>query len=190
VPWRWVEAPPAAFAAAIDLLSGRYGAAPRAASLDVAKLLRPALWIAAIAIGFHVGATIAEWAWLRWQSARIDGDLAALAQSAVPDYAAAAAAGVSPAVALARRERDLRHRAGLAAGDDYLPLLARAAPALATLPAGAVRALSYGDGHLVLELQKLGEGQPARVQAELQRAGLIAIAAPSASGARLRIGLN
>ena len=189
-PWRWADAPPAAFGNAIDLLSGRYGAAPPAASFDVARLLRPALWIAAIAIGIHIGATLAEWAWLRWQSTRIDGELAALAQSAVPDFAAAAAAGVPPSVALARRERDLQHRAGLAASDDYLPLLARAAPALATLPAGAIRALSYADGHLVLELQKLSEGQPSRVQTELQRAGLVAIAAPSASGARLRIGLN
>jgi len=189
-PWRWADAPPAAVGAAIDLLSGRYGATPPAASFDLAKLLRPAVWIAVIAIGIHIGATIAEWASLRWQSARIDGELAALAQSAVPDFAAVAAAGVPPSVALARRERDLQHRAGLAASDDFLPLLARAAPALATLPAGAIRAVSYADGHVVLELQKLGEGQPSGVQGELQRAGLVAIAAPSASGARLRIGLN
>ena len=189
-PWRWADAPPGAFGAAIDLLGGRYGAAPPAAAFDVAKLLRPTLWVAVIAVGIHVGATLAEWAWLRWQSARIEGELAALAQTAVPDFAAAAAAGVPPSIALARRERDLQHRAGLPASDDYLPLLARAAPALGTLPAGAIRARSDADGHLVLELQKVGEGQPSRVQGELQRAGLVAIAAPSASGARLRIGLN
>lgn len=189
-PWRWPDAPAAAFASAIDLMSGRYGAAPPAPALDAAKLLRPALWIAAIAVGVYLCAALGDWAWLRWQSARIDGELAALAQSAVPDFAAAAAAGVTPSVALARRERDLQHRAGLAASDDFLPLLARAAPALATLPAGAIRALSYADGHLLLELQKLEAGQPSRVQGELQRAGLVAIAAPSPSGARLRIGLN
>ena len=189
-PWRWAEASPAAFGAAIDLLGGRYGAAPAAAPFDAIKLLRPALWVAAIALAIHVCATVGEWAWLRWQNARIDSELAALAQDAVPDFAAAAAAGVAPAVALARRERDLQHRAGLAASDDFLPLLARAAPALKTLPAGAIRALAYADGHLVLELQKLEDGQPSRVQAALQRAGLVAIAAPSASGARLRIGLN
>jgi type II secretion system protein L len=189
-PWRWADAPPAAFASAIDLMSGRYGAAPPAPALDAVRLLRPALWVTAIAVGIHVCASLGDWAWLRWQSARLEGQIAALAQSAVPDFATAAAAGVSPSVALARRERDLQHRAGLAASDDFLPLLARAAPALGTLPAGAIRALAYADGHLVLELQKLEAGQPARVQGELQRAGLVAIAAPSPSGARLRIGLN
>lgn len=189
-PWRWADAPPAAFASAIDLLSGRYGAAPPAPALDAVKLLRPALWITAVAVGIHVCASLGDWAWLRWQSARLDGQIAGLAQSAVPDFATAAAAGVAPSVALARRERDLQHRAGLAASDDFLPLLARAAPALRTLPAGAIRALAYADGHLVLELQKLDAGQPAGVQRELQRAGLVAIAAPSPSGARLRIGLN
>ena len=42
-PWRWADAPPAAFASAIDLMSGRYGAAPPAPALDAVRLLRPAL---------------------------------------------------------------------------------------------------------------------------------------------------
>ena len=66
----------------------------------------------------------------------------------------------------------------------------RAAPALAALPAGAIRSLSYADGHLVLDLQKTEPAQPSRLQRELQKAGLVAIAAPTAAGARLRVGLN
>jgi hypothetical protein len=97
---------------------------------------------------------------------------------------------MTPAVVLQRRERELKHRAGLAARDDFVPLLARAAPALATLPGGTLRGLAYADGHLVLELQKLDAAQTSRIQRELQQTGLIAIAAPTASGARLRIGLN
>jgi general secretion pathway protein L len=189
-PWRWADAPAAAFAGAIDLLTGRYGAAPPTAALDPARLLRPALWVAGLAIVIQACAGSGEWVWLRWQNARIDSEIRALAQGAVPELAAQVAAGVTPSVALARRERDLKHRAGLVASDDLLPLLSRAAPALATLPAGAVRGFSYADGHLVLELQKLAPGEPARVQRELQRGGLVAIAAPSASGARLRIGLD
>jgi len=42
----------------------------------------------------------------------------------------------------------------------------------------------------VLELQKVDAAQTSRIQHELQQAGLVAIAAPSASGARLRIGLD
>jgi type II secretion system protein L len=188
-PWRWVDAPPPSFAGAIDLLAGAYGAAPRAHAVDFARLLRPALWIAAIALGVAIMASIGEWLWLRWQTASIDRELQSIAKTAVPDYAPETG-NVTPAVALMRRERELKHRAGLVARDDFVPLLARAAPALATLPAGALRALAYGDGHLVLELQKVDAAQTSRIQHELQQAGLVAIAAPSASGARLRIGLD
>ena len=92
--------------------------------------------------------------------------------------------------AIARRDAELRHRAGLAARDDFLPLLARAAPALSALPAGNVRSLRYADGHIVLELQKSDAAQIARVQRELQGRGLAAIAAPTTSGTRLRLGLD
>jgi general secretion pathway protein L len=189
-PWRWADAGPAAFAGAIDLLSGPYGAAAERPAVDLRRLLRPALWIAATAIGIHIAATLGNWLWLRWETATIDRELTALARTAVPDFAAAAAAGIAPAAALARRERDLRHRAGLVAADDFLPLLARTAPALTALPAGAIRSLSYADGHLLLDLQKIEASQSAGLQRELQRAGLVAIAAPTATGARLRVGLN
>ncbi len=48
-----------------------------------------------------------------------------------------------PAVAITRRYAEARHRAGLAAPADALPLLARAAPALAALPAGVLRTAAY-----------------------------------------------
>ena len=188
--WRWTDASPGAFAGAIDLLTGNYGASERTDSIDFVRLLRPALWITTIAIGVAIVASVGDWAWLRWQTSSIERELEATAQSAVPDYSAQTAAGVTPMVALQRRERELKHRAGLAARDDFVPLLARAAPALATLPPGALRGLAYGDGHLVFELQKLDAAQTSRIQRELQQTGLTAIAAPTASGARLRIGLN
>ena len=189
-PWHWADATPAAFSGAIDLLSGRYGAEASRPAADLSLLLRPALWIAAIAIGIHVAATVGNWLWLRWEGVAIDRELTALARAAVPDFAQGAAAETSPTAALARRERDLKHRAGLAAPDDFLPLLARAAPAFAALPTGAIRSLSYADAHLLLDLQKTEATQSSRLQQELQKLGLVAIAAPTATGARLRVGLN
>jgi general secretion pathway protein L len=189
-PWYWAHATPQAFASAIDVLSGRYGAETSRPAVDLRRLLRPALWIVALAIGIHVAATVGNWLWLRWESAAIDRDLTAVARAAVPEFAQGSATETSPTAALARRERELKHRAGLAAPDDFLPLLARAAPALAALPAGAIRSLSYADGHLLLDLQKTEPAQPSRLQRELQKAGLVAIAAPTAAGARLRVGLN
>ncbi len=187
-PWRWAEASAAAHARAIDLLSGRYGRQARSPSLATARMFRPALWIAGIALAFHVVATVGQWGWLRWQAFGADRELTALARAAVPEFAEGRAADATPALALARRERDLKHRAGLPARDDFVPLLARAAPVLSSLPRGAIRSLSYSDGHLLLDLVKLEDREPSRLQSELRRSGLVAIAASTQGGARLRIG--
>jgi type II secretion system protein L len=185
-PWRWSAATPTAFRSAIDLQANVHAGDAAALAIDVSRLLRPALWIAACALGIHLLATFGQWLWLEWQTTAARRELVALAQSAAPDEAVNAA----PATAIARRDAALRHRAGQLADDDALPLLARAAPALATLPPGAIRSLRFADSHVVFELQKLDASQPARVQRELQRAGLVAIAAPTATGARLRVGLD
>ncbi len=185
-PWQWSAASPAAFGAAIDLQTGAFGATPTAPRIDPWRVLRPALWIAALAVAINVLANVGQWLSLQWQSAQLQRDMTTLANTSAPDEAANA----PPAAAIARRDAALRHRAGLVAGDDLLPLLARAAPALATLPAGAIRSLRYADGHVTIELQKLDASQPARVQHELQQLGLVAIAAPNATGARLRVGLD
>jgi type II secretory pathway component PulL len=84
-PWHWVEASAAAYAGAIDLLCGRYGAPSRTLARDAGRLLRPALWIAAIAIGIHVSASVGQWAWVRWQAFAIDRELSARARAAVPE---------------------------------------------------------------------------------------------------------
>jgi len=171
---------------AIDLQTSRDKGAVSTQRVDVLRLLRPAIWIAACALGIHVFASVGQWLWLEWQTTKAQSELRALAQGSAPEEAASAA----PATAIMRRDATLRHRAGLVADDDALPLLARAAPALATLPAGAIRSLRFADGHVVFELQKLDPSQPARVQRELQRAGLVTIVAPTATGARLRVGLD
>ena len=184
--WRWSAATPAAYKAAIDLQSTAHAGASPAPRVDVLRLLRPALWIVACALGIHIVASVGQWLSLEWQTARAQRELAALAQSSAPEEAA----NMAPAAAIARRDAVLRHRAGLIADDDVLRLLTRATPALTTLPPGTIRSLRFTDGHVTLELQKLDASQPTRVQRELQRAGLVAIAAPTATGARLRIGLD
>lgn len=184
--WRWQDATPQAFASAVDLT--KTGADPGAPSprSTAMRLFRPALAIAALALGIHMIATLGQWLWLGWQTHAVQRELVAIAQAAASESAAA----MPPLQAIGRRDAELRHRAGLAARDDFLPLLARAAPALATLPAGVVRSLRYADGHVVLELQKSDTAQIARVQRELQGHGLTAIAAATATGVRLRLGLD
>lgn len=185
-PWRWSAADPAAYDAAIDLQTSAFAGEAAAPRVDALRLLRPAIWIVTCAFGIHVVASVGQWLWLEWQTMQAQRELVALAQNSAPDEAA----NTLPAAAIARRDAILRHRAGLVADDDALPLLARVAPALAMLPAGAIRSLRYADGHVVLELQKLDVSQPARLQRELQRAGLVAIAAQTVTGARVRVGLD
>ena len=185
-PWRWHAASASAFAAAIDLQSGAFGPTQAAPRVDFVRWLRVPLAIVACALGIHVVATLGHWLWLQWQSAQLRDELVTLARTVAPD----APADLAPATAIARRDTALRHQAGLAAADDFLPLLARAAPVLSSLPTGVLRSLRYADGHVVLELQKLVAAQLSRSQQDLQRLGLVAIAAPTASGARLRVGVD
>jgi type II secretion system protein L len=190
-PWSWKDAGAAAFDAAIDLQVGAFDVATSAPHLDVLPMFRPALWIAAAALAIYILAGIGEWLALQWQLRALDRDMAALAQTATSaSNAGAGAPGESPATFIARRHAELRHRAGLAAASDLLPLLARAAPSMAALPPGGIRSLRYADGHVVFELQKLDPAQTTLLQRDLQRQGLVAIAVPSATGVRLRIGLD
>ncbi len=101
-----------------------------------------------------------------------------------------APAASRPRRAIARRDGELRHRAGMAAATDLLPLLARAAPAMSALPGGTVRSLHYADAHVVFELQKLDRRRSRCCSASCSARGLVAIAVPIATGARLRIGLD
>lgn len=184
MPWRWYLAGAGAWASAIDLQTGAYGPLLPSTRVDAARLIRPALWILACAFVFHALATAGQWAWLQWQSAKLERAMTTIARAAAPESTAA------PTQAVSQKLAAVRHRAGLAADDDLLPLLARAAPALSLLPAGTVRSVRYADGHVLLELQKLDPARAARLQDELRRQGLIAIAAPTATGARLRIGID
>ena len=185
-PWRWYAVPAGSFAAAIDLQSGIHSTMPITPRVDFARWLRPALIVVGCALGIHVVATVGEWARLHWQSAQLRRELVALASTTAPD----APADLAPMTAIARRDAALRHAAGLAAADDLLPLLQRAAPVLSNLPSGSMRSLRYADGHVLLDLQKIDATQLSRLQQDLQRIGLVAVAAPTASGARLRMGLD
>jgi hypothetical protein len=145
---------------------------------------RPALVIASVALSLHVGATLVQWASLRWSAWRVERETIALAQSA---GIADATSGPAAIAGLVRRHADARHRAGLAAPGDALPLLAQAAPALATLPAAALRSAQYGDRAWTLELAKVDPDALARIDRSLGERGLTVMQAPTAAGVRMRI---
>jgi len=186
-PWRWHAAPSAAFADAIDLLPRVPTGESTVSERQRWRLFAPAAWLAGAAIALHVAATVGEWASLRvdaWREAR---EWTTLAEAAGVNADAAATPAAARA-AIARRYAELRHAQGLPAPDDALPLLARAAPVLATLPPGSVKSAAYGDGHWTLDVARADAAVVADLDLRMRTAGLPLLIAPAGGGARLRFG--
>ena len=181
--WRW-DRDGAAFSRAPDLLPR--AAVAVAAPAQSGRLWRGAAIIAGIALLLHVGATAAQWTWLRIDAWRTERALVELAQRAgAGDHADAESA----TAALTQKFAAARHRAGQSAPMDALPLLARAAPALAMLPPATLRTATFASGSWTIDLQKVDPAALAELDAALNVAGLTTLRATTASGARVRIGL-
>ena len=185
--WRWPKSPAAAFANAVDLLQGAFALTSPPAAGTRRRLFVPALVLLGAALVLHVVATFGEWAALNVESWRESREWSALAASAgiAPDAASTPALAQA---AIVKRYADLRHSHRMLAPDDALPLLARAAPALRTLPAGVVKSASYADGHWTLDLARADATAMAELDTRLKEAGVPALFAASAAGARVRLG--
>lgn len=184
--WSWRDAPPQASAAAPNLIT---------ADLDVDRLqvdvTRPrrtlrlaAGWLVA-ALLLHVGATAAEWASLTWRAAGIERETRETIAAAAP--ALAGDSGTAIVAAWRRHYAAARHRAGRAAPDDALPLLAVASGGLNDLPAGALRAINYESGQLTLDFDPAAAPAIASAAARWERQGLAVLQATTAGGLRVRI---
>lgn len=181
--WRW-DQDGTALAAATDLLQGEFARAAGPSRPGAARAFRMAGAIAAGALVLHVVATVGQWAMLRydaWQTRRAIVATAREAGVAEPADAEAAAA------ALRDRFVRARHRAGQGAPGDALPLLARAAPALAELPSGALKSATFAAGTWTLDLARLDPAAAERLDRQLSTAGLATLSAANASGVRLRL---
>lgn len=187
--WCWHAAPVAAFNAATNLLQGEFALTPPRPAGAAARVFVPALWLAGAAFALHVTATFGEWAWWRleaWRTAQAWRVVATAAGVPEADAQTPAAARA----ALTRRYTQQRHAQGLPAPDDALPLLTRAAPALAGLPPGIVKSALYADGHWTFDLQPVDAAAIRDLDARLKQTGTPAIVATTASGTRLRVGTN
>jgi len=179
-PWQWEHAPAASFANAIDLLEGLRRRDERPVERP---RLTTALALLGAALALHVVATLATWGWTLLGVANAERDLVPIARAA----GAASATPKSAAGDIARLHADARHRAGLAAPHDAMPVLARAAPAFAALPAGALKAATWSAGAWTVELAPLDEATLGDFVARLAGAGLVPLTARTASGIRARI---
>jgi len=180
--WQW-DQDGAAIAAAPDLLQGEFSLETRRVPQPATHRFRWAVGFAVAAVVLHVVATLAQWTWLRLDSWRTARAIVAAASDAgageQPDADAAAAS-------LARKFGDARHRAALSAPSDALPLLARAAPALAALPAGTFKIATYSPATWTFDLAKADANALAELDRRLTAAGLATLQATTNSGTRLR----
>ena len=180
--WRWEDAKPAASAAATDVLAASRRASSAPAAMQ-SRSFSVALALAGIAIGAHVIATIGTWLWQRASLARTSQAIVSLAHDAGARNATASDATTLIALLYA----DARHRAGLHAPTDAMPVLARAAPALASLPTGALRTANWTAGAWTLELGPLDDAALSALAERISGTGLTALHAKTERGVRMRV---
>ncbi|MDR2017149.1 MAG: hypothetical protein LBP90_06060 [Burkholderiales bacterium] len=190
-PWRWTQAEPALFDQATELLpsiESKASSASRASVLRASNTgWRTAAMLVGVALTLHIAATTVAWSsawWQRWQISRGWQALAAEAGLSEKTTAAAIATQWSRAYA------ETRHRAGLPAPDDALPLLARAAPSLQALSPGTLRNAVYADRAWTFECTPLDAASQKTLETNLHRAGLQTMSGSTATGYRLRIQLQ
>jgi hypothetical protein len=180
-PWSLDRVPEAAWSSAPDVRMGRSAVAAMPPA-SVARHFVPAFALALAALALHVVLTTAGWARDRYVAWRADRAVVELARGAgidpVPDARAAEAA-------LAKRAAGTLHASARMSESDALPMIARAAGPLATLPPGSLRKLTYGDRRLVADLGALDEARVARLMRDLRAAGLAPVAAQAGGGLRI-----
>jgi general secretion pathway protein L len=163
---KWVpEEADAAAAACPNLLPGAGGG--RWHGKDFLARFKPAAILAAGILAVHGVLTVADWSRLAWEARGLRSDMDAAFRKAFPD----AKAVVDPALQMRRNVADLRRAAGEPDATDFVPVLAKLAPALA---AAGLRpqSLRYERGELALDLVVAPDDTRERVASRLQVPGL------------------
>ena len=184
---KWLpEAVDAAASACPNLLPGADGGRWR--GKDLLARFKPAALLAAAILLVHGALTVADWSRLAWTARSLRSDMDAAFRKAFPE----AKAVVDPALQMRRNVADLRRAAGEPDATDFVPVLAKLAPALA---AAGLRpqSLRYERGELALDLVVGPDDTRERVASRLQVPGLrvqVERIAAGASGpvATVRIG--
>src|SRR5260221_973914 len=181
--WRWDAAGKAALLSATDLCQGEFARTTPDVTRRSSRLFRVAAAVAVSAIMLHIAASVGDWAYVRFDDWRAKSALASIAREM------GVASTTDPATEIARRYAEARPRARLAAPTDALPLLARAAPALAALPTGVLKTATYADGHWTFDLAE-SEDVASGFGSQLASAGLTSLTAVNAAGTRIPVSLG
>ncbi len=130
--------------------------------------LRPALWIAACALGIHLVALCVDWALLTNEKLSLQHQMEARFRSAFPDAVAVA----DPTLQMRRKLTEARHNAGLPDSGDFLPLMVKISIFIKELPVGSLRVATYDNSRLTLQFATLDDVTLRRLVARLAQIGL------------------
>lgn len=173
-PWDWRVAPADA---GVSLIRQR-----RRWQLPAGSLLRlrPAAWIAGLALAIHAVALVADWTVLASERGTLRQQMETRFRAVFPD----AVAVVDPALQMRRNLAQARRAAGRPDSGDFLPMIEPVAAVLRDLPAGSLRTLSYESGRLTVQLAPSDPAVVERLVARLRQTGLgvDAAAAPRDAG--------
>ena len=164
-----------------NLLTGEFAPARQTGAGWLA--LRPALWLAALALLIHAAFSFTQWAWLHQEKTQLRQQMIAQFRSSFPQ----AQTIVDPALQMQRLHDQLRRERGQPAADDFLTLLADASAALPELShdTNQLNQLAYNNSRLELILTLADQALLQQVHNNLLRRGLqttIRSTRPSSNG--------
>jgi len=177
-PWDWRKAEPEA---GVRLAQER----PRWRWLpDTLPRLKAAVWIVGIALAIQTVALVADWARLAGEQKQLRHQMETRFRTAFPETVAV----VDPALQMHRKLVEARHAIGQTDSSDFLPMLAKVAPALKGLRTGTLHIASYESGRMTLELASVEDAAMRRIVARLAEAGLRAdVSRPSTRTSRATV---
>jgi general secretion pathway protein L len=120
-------------------------------------------WILAV----HGVLTVADWSRLAYEARGLRGDMDAAFRKAFPE----AKAVVDPALQMRRNIADLRRAAGEADAADFVPMLVKLSPVLATF-SGSPQSLKFERGEMELQLPVSPEETRERLASRMRIPGL------------------
>jgi general secretion pathway protein L len=129
--------------------------------------LRPAAWIAGVALAIHTLALVTDWALLAGERRTVRRHMESQFRTLFPDTVSI----VDPALQMRRKLADARHGAGQPDNGDFLPMIDVVAASMSQLPQNTLRVSSYESGRLTLELGTIDEDKLRRMVARLRQAG-------------------
>lgn len=136
--------------------------------------LQPAAWIVGSALALHTIALVTDWTLLAGEQRMLRQQMESRFRAVFPE----AIAVVDPALQMRRKLTEARHAAGVPDSGDFLSMTERAAAGLKELAPDSLRAVTYENEGMTLELAVIDEAAMRRIVGSLQETGLSVDASP------------